>query len=68
MSGVEHSTPVFEDAVDAILSTDAGYYEPRAGEVLNVGSLTLEILNPLRLTTTCTNPAWRCVPFLVISP
>ncbi len=49
MSGVEHSTPVFEDAVDAILSTDAGYYEPRAGEVLNVGSLTLEILNPLEI-------------------
>lgn len=47
MSGVEHFTPAFEAAIDAVLDTDAGYYQPRAGEKFNVGSLTLEILNPV---------------------
>ncbi len=50
MSGYEHPTPVFEDALDAILASDAGYYEPHAGEVIQMGSLTLEILNPAELT------------------
>ena len=41
---------MFEDALDAILASDAGYYEPHAGEVIQMGSLTLEILNPAELT------------------
>jgi len=50
MSGFEHPTPVFEEALDAILASDAGYYEPRAGEAIPIGSLTLEILNPGQVT------------------
>lgn len=50
MSGKEHPTPAFEEALDALLASDAGYYEPRAGERVHVGSLVMEILNP-RLVT-----------------
>ena len=60
MSGYEHPTPVFEDALDAILASDAGYYEPHAGEVIQMGSLTLEILNPAELTDDVHESAWLC--------
>ncbi len=50
MSGFAHPTPVFEEAIDAILASDAAYYEPRAGERIAVGSLMLESLNPVEVT------------------
>lgn len=50
MSEYEHPTPVFEEAIDALLESTAGYYEPRAGERIPIGSLVLEILNPLEVT------------------
>jgi competence protein ComEC len=50
MSGDEHTTQTFERALDAILASDAQYHEPRAGEVRNIGSLKIEVLNPSRLT------------------
>ena len=51
MSGYEHSTMLFEDVVDAILESDAYYYEPRAGELFQFGPLTLEVLNPAEVGT-----------------
>jgi len=50
MSGDVHSTQAFERALDAILASDAGYYEPRTGDVELVGSLRLEVLNPNSLS------------------
>ena len=50
MSGYEHTTRAFERALDAVIRSDAGYYEPRAGETIEIGSLRLEILNPNKLT------------------
>jgi competence protein ComEC len=36
MSGDSHTTRTFERALDAILASDTGYHEPRAGEVYAV--------------------------------
>ena len=50
MSGYEYTTRAFERALDAVIHSDAGYYEPRTGEIIEIGSLRLEILNPDKLT------------------
>jgi competence protein ComEC len=50
MSGYEHTTRLFERTLDALLRSDAGYYEPRVGETIEIGSLQIEILNPDKLT------------------
>lgn len=49
LSGFEHPTRTFERALDAILASDAGYREPRAGEVHRIGSARLLVLNPVEL-------------------
>jgi beta-lactamase superfamily II metal-dependent hydrolase len=46
MSGTPHTTQTYEDAVDAVLGSDAGYYEPRAGEEFVVGRMHIEALHP----------------------
>ena len=46
MSGDSHNSRTFENALDAILDSDARYHEPRAGEVVQVGSARVEVLNP----------------------
>ena len=51
MSGYEHSTRLFEEVLDAILETDAYYYEPRTGEHLTFGELQLYVLNPALIGT-----------------
>jgi competence protein ComEC len=50
MSGDSHTTRTFERAIDAILTSGASYHEPRAGEIYQIGSARVEILNPDRLT------------------
>jgi competence protein ComEC len=50
MSGDEHTSLTFERAIDAILASQAAYREPRANEVYQIGSATVEVLNPLTLT------------------
>lgn len=46
MSGDAHTTLTYERVIDAILGSDAGYHEPRAGEVFEIGSARVEVLNP----------------------
>jgi len=46
LSGSEHTSRTFERAIDAILASDAAYYEPRAGEEFNFGSLEIYVLHP----------------------
>ncbi len=46
MSGAEHTSRTFERALDAILNSDAGYHEPRAGESFRYGSLKIDVLSP----------------------
>ncbi|WP_100373588.1 MBL fold metallo-hydrolase [Bacillus sp. FJAT-45037] len=50
MSGDTHTTRTFERTIAAIASSDVNYYEPRAGEVFDIGSLRIEVLNPSELT------------------
>jgi beta-lactamase superfamily II metal-dependent hydrolase len=50
LSGDEHTSLTYERALDAILASEAGYHEPRAGEVFLFGSARVEVLHPERLT------------------
>lgn len=50
MSGDTHATLTFERAIDAILASGAAYHEPRAGEVYQIGSARVEVVNPESLT------------------
>lgn len=50
MSGDMHTTRTFERVIDAIASSGAEYYEPRAGEEFQIGSISIEVINPAELT------------------
>lgn len=51
MSGSEHNTNLYEDLVDAILRSDAQYWEPRRGDRVQYGKLIVDILNPVEVGT-----------------
>lgn len=55
MSGDSHTTKTFERMVAAIEASGADYYEPRAGEEFEIGSLLLEVLHPEELTGDLNN-------------
>ena len=46
MSGYEHDTQTFENAMDAIDASDATYQEPRTTETRSFGDAELTVLNP----------------------
>lgn len=46
MSGWEHTTATFERTLDALLDSEAGYWEPRTGDTHRCGPLFIQILNP----------------------
>jgi competence protein ComEC len=50
MPGNTHTTLTFERAIDAILGSGAAYHEPRAGEVYQIGTARVEVVNPESLT------------------
>ncbi|HLR15841.1 MAG TPA: MBL fold metallo-hydrolase [Bacillota bacterium] len=49
-SGNTASSNTYQQAAEAVLESDADYYEPHAGESFQVGSLTIEVLHPSELT------------------
>jgi len=49
LSGDETTTRIFENTLDAILASKAGYHEPRAGERHELGPLTIEVVHPDRV-------------------
>jgi len=49
MSGDTNTTKTFEDAIDAVAASGAAYHEPRLGEVYQIGSARIEVLNPDKL-------------------
>lgn len=49
LSGEPHSTKTYERLLSAIEETDVSYYEPRAGETFQIGSVNIEVLNPTEL-------------------
>lgn len=55
MSGDIHTTLTFERCLDAILESNAGYHEPRAGEAYDIGSARVEVLHPRRVTGDLNN-------------
>ncbi len=50
VSGDTHTSKTFERALDAILESEAGFHEPRAGEKHQVGSAHIEVLHPAKVT------------------
>lgn len=50
MSGDLHTTRTFERTLDAILESQAGYHEPRAGETMQFGELGLAVVHPQEVT------------------
>lgn len=44
------NTKVFQGAIEAILNSDAEFYNPEAGETFDIGSMELLILHPETLT------------------
>lgn len=46
MSGYTATSQTFERTIEAVLNSDTDYHEPRMGEVYDIGSLAVEILNP----------------------
>lgn len=50
MSGDLHTTRTFERTLDAILESGAAYHEPRAGETVQFGDLTVGVLHPEEVT------------------
>lgn len=50
MSGDSNLTLTFERALDAVADSGAAYHEPRLGEVYQIGSARIEVLNPAELT------------------
>ncbi len=49
-SGDTHSSKIFERVLNAIIDHNIDYYEPRAGEQFEIGSLLIEVINPSELT------------------
>ncbi|MFA9479366.1 MBL fold metallo-hydrolase [Phycisphaerales bacterium AB-hyl4] len=47
MSGWEHTSQTFERVLDAVLASEAGYHEPRAGESVEFGDLRVEVVHPV---------------------
>ena len=50
MSGDSNATLTFERALDAVAASGAAYHEPRTGEVYQIGSARIEVLNPTELS------------------
>lgn len=46
MSGAETTSKVYEDALDAIIESEAAFHIPRAGESFTIGSAQIDILHP----------------------
>jgi beta-lactamase superfamily II metal-dependent hydrolase len=46
MSGQTRTTNTFQELVNAVIESDTGYYEPRRGDVFNIGGTRVEVLHP----------------------
>ena len=55
LPGHVHTSLTFERCLDAILDSDAGYHEPRAGEAFQVGSARVEVVHPASATGDLNN-------------
>lgn len=46
MNGLDHTTKVYSNLLDAILNSDADYLEPKAGEHFTRAAFEIEVLHP----------------------
>lgn len=46
MNGMDHTTKVYSNVLDAIVTADAIYREPKAGEVYQRGPFEIQVLHP----------------------
>ncbi|WP_241558856.1 MBL fold metallo-hydrolase [Oceanobacillus halophilus] len=46
LSGNESSSETFQQAIEAVLSSDADYDEPRMGDVFEIGPMEIDVLYP----------------------
>ncbi|GEQ33121.1 ComEC/Rec2 family competence protein [Marinilactibacillus psychrotolerans] len=52
MNGVDHTTVIYEDVLDAIEKSGALYYEPKAQEEKTVGPFKIEVFSPFKKAVT----------------
>ncbi|MFC3041770.1 MBL fold metallo-hydrolase [Virgibacillus xinjiangensis] len=50
MTGNESTSDTFQGAMEAVLASDAGYEEPRAGDEYAVGPMEIDVLYPASIT------------------
>lgn len=50
MSGNESSSDVFQRGIETVLTSDAAYDEPRAGEEFSIGPMDIAVLHPSEIT------------------
>ncbi len=50
MSGSSHTTRTFERTLNAIIEHDVDYYEPRSGDEFQIGSVFINVINPVQLS------------------
>ena len=46
LSGNTSTSQTFQQGLEAVLASGADYYEPRAGDVFDIGPLTIDVLHP----------------------
>lgn len=46
MNGMDHTSTVYDDLLDALLASDVAYQEPKAGDTIEKGAFTIEVLHP----------------------
>lgn len=47
MNGMDHTSQVYSDVLDALLASDVSYYEPKSGHQTEIGAFSIEVLHPL---------------------
>ncbi|API89123.1 MBL fold metallo-hydrolase [Marinilactibacillus sp. 15R] len=52
MNGVDHTTKIYEDVLDAIEESDTLYHEPKANEEKIVGPFKVEVFSPFKTAET----------------
>lgn len=50
LSGNTSTSQTFEQGLEAILASDADYYEPRTGDVFDIGPLKIDVLHPSNIS------------------
>jgi len=50
LSGNESSSEVFQRGIEAVLSSEASYHEPRTGEAFKIGPMEIDVLYPEVIT------------------